>query len=197
MKHAGTRNTGAVVADPPEASAQPDTLPSNLPDAGHLPGEQPTPPPLAEAPAPFSLGDLLDPDAIQGTRFTGPILSGDFGEAAGIVLLHKRARITFANGNFSMPVKFPPSAILIQLIVQVEQAYNGTAPHLNLGTNLNGIDIANVDLTGVGPTHLFVPITALLTSSWTIYLSQVLTGSTAGKLTAMMTYSVPAKAIPN
>jgi hypothetical protein len=196
MKHAGTRNAGAVVADPPEASAQPNTLPSNLPDAGHLPGEQPAPPPLAEAPAPFSLGDLLDPDAIQGTRFTGPILSGDFGEAAGIVLLHKRARITFANGNFSMPVKFPASAILIQLVVQVEQTYNGTAPLLNLGTNLNGSDIASKPLN-VAPTHTFDPITTLLTSSWTIYLSQVLSGSTTGKLTALIMYSVPAKALPS
>ena len=142
------------------------------------------------------LGDLLDPDARIGTHFSGPVMSGgkDLG-AAGIAVLHKRAKIVSTYGAFSIPIKFPPSSILTQYMVQLQQSYNGTLAKINLGTTLNGTDIANVDVT-VAPTQIFNNITSILGTSWTIYLSQVPgAGATQGKCTVMVFYSVPGKAI--
>jgi hypothetical protein len=157
-----------------------------------------TKPAAPEAPALLAvggLGDLLDPDAIQGTRFSGPLLSGAAEDgAAGIVILHKRAKITFSHGNFSVPIRFPPSTILDKYLVQLQQTYNGTTPKINIGTTLNGLDVANVDVS-VAPTQLQNPIATILPGSWTLYLSQVLGGSTAGKATVLIYYSVPAKTV--
>jgi hypothetical protein len=155
-------------------------------------------PPLVQPLAIASATDLtLDPDAVQGTRFSGPILSGPVdGTAAGIVPLHKRFKLTFANGTFSVPVVFPASTILDRLVIQLQQSYTGTLPKINLGTALNGVDIANVDVS-VAPTQIFNNLTAILGSTWTIYLSQAWTGSpTTGKATVLIYYSVPAKALP-
>jgi hypothetical protein len=144
-----------------------------------------------------SAGSLtLDPDAVQGTRFTGPIMSGPIDEVAGIVLLHKRFKLSSAYGTFTVPVRLPPSAILMTLVVQIQQTYNGTTPKLNLGSTPNGLDIASVDLS-VAPTQVFNDLTSILGSSWTFHVSQALTGATAGKATVLITYSVPAAAMPS
>jgi hypothetical protein len=92
-------------------------------------------------------------------------------------------------------VRFPASSILVQAICQVQQVYNGTTPKLNLGTALNGLDIFTQDLL-TGPSQYFGNISTILGSTWTIYLSQVVTGATQGKATILITYSVPAKAMP-
>ena len=139
----------------------------------------------------------LDPDAVLGSRHTVPLLSGDPADgSAGIATLHKRAKITVSNGNFSIPVRFPPSTILLQMVAQVQQVYNGTLSKLNLGTTLNGTDVGTVDLL-TGPTQVFANISTILPSNWTIYLSQVLGGATQGKCTILISYSVPAKTIPS
>jgi hypothetical protein len=155
---------------------------------------------LKEAVTPFAVGSLdeltIDPDAVQGSRHFGPILSGDPADGtAGIAVLHKRAKITFANGNFSVPVRFPPSTILFNYIIQIQQSYNGTTPKINLGNTLNGVDIVSTDVS-VAPTQVFGNF-GILGSTWTIYLSQVVTAATTGKATVMITYSVPAKVIPS
>lgn len=145
--------------------------------------------------APTGIGDLLDPDAVQGSHFTGPLISGSPDDGVpGIALLHKRAKITVSNGNFSIPIRFPPSSILMQVVVQLQQTYNGATPKVNLGTTPNGTDIASVDVS-VAPTQVFNNITTILGSSWTIYLSQVVSAATNGKCTVLITYSVPAKTI--
>jgi hypothetical protein len=166
------------------------TLDATAPDA----------PPEVTALAPNTIDDLaLDPDAVQGSRHTGPLLSGAPEDgAAGIAMLHKRAKISVTqHGNFSIPVHFPASAILVTYVVQIQQSYNGTLAKINLGTTLNGTDIANVDVT-VAPTQVIGNITSVLGSTWTIYLSQVIgAGGTAGKCTVLITYSVPAKVLPS
>jgi hypothetical protein len=148
--------------------------------------------------APGDLGDLFDPDAVLGTRFSGPILSGPMdGGAAGTAILSKRAKVTFANGSFSgLPIVFPASTILINLVTQLQQTFNGTTPKLNLGTTPGGLDVASIDLS-VAPTQLNQNLTTILGSTWTIYLSLVLGGSTAGKATGIILYSVPALARPS
>jgi hypothetical protein len=138
----------------------------------------------------------LDPDAVIGTRFTGPVMSGAPEDgAAGVAVLHKRAKITFAHGNFSVPVRFPASTILLNYIIQIQQSYNGTTPKINLGNTLNGVDIVSTDVS-VAPTQVFGNF-GILGSTWTIYLSQVVTGATTGKATVMITYSVPARTLPD
>jgi len=165
------------------------------------------PPPAAvtlDAPAvvaaPNTIDDLsLDPDAVQGSRHSGPLISGAPEDgAAGIATLHKRANITVAqNGAFSIPVRFPASSILLQFVVQIQQSYNGTLAKINLGTTQNGSDIANVDVT-VAPTQVFNNITSILGTNNTIWLSQVIgAGGTAGKCTVLISYSVPAKVLPS
>ena len=159
-----------------------------------------TAPPLVVTPlvVPNTIDDLtLDPDAVQGSRHAGPLISGAPEDgAAGIAILQKRAKITVAgNGNFSIPVRFPASSILLNYAIQLQQSYNGTLAKINLGTTLNGVDIANVDVT-VAPTQLFGNITSILGSTWTIYLSQVIgAGGTTGKCTVLISYSVPAKVV--
>jgi hypothetical protein len=157
---------------------------------------------VLDAVTPFAVAgfdDLtIDPDAVQGSRHFGPILSGDPADgAAGIAMLHKRAKITVAqHGNFSIPVRFPASTILVNYIVQIQQSYNGTLAKINLGNTQNATDIANVDVT-VAPTQVYGNF-GILGSNWTIWLSQVIgAGGTAGKATVIITYSVPAKTIPS
>jgi hypothetical protein len=153
------------------------------------------PPQVSTFAVPTSIASFLDPDAKLATAFKGPVISGDYAKdgVPGIAMLHKRAKIDFTYGNFSIPVKFPPSAILTQYMVQIQQSYNGTLTKINLGTALNGVDIANVDVT-VAPTQLLNNITGILGSTWTIYLSQVLgAGNTQGKATVMIFYSAPAQ----
>jgi hypothetical protein len=161
--------------------------------------QQPAAPPpvVTKLAVPSSIDDLtLDPDAILGSRSSGPLLSGAPEDgAAGIATLHKRAKMTFANGSFSIPVRFPASSILLQMVAQIQQSYNGLTPKLNLGNTLNGLDIASVDLS-VAPTQVFNNITSVLGSNSTIYVSQVVgAGNTAGKCTLLISYSVPAKAL--
>lgn len=149
---------------------------------------------------PFAVNDasaLIDPDGIQGTRFSGPVLSGAPGDGiAGIATLHKRVKITASLGAFNgVPISFPPSSILIKLVTQIQQTFNGVTPFLNLGTTPGGQDIAHIDLSA-GPTQLFQDLTTILTSSWTIYASLAITGTTTqGKATILIEYSVPAKTV--
>lgn len=160
------------------------------------PSQQSGPTYVAPLAAPTTPAALIDPDGQLGTRFFGPVMSGPLGQLAGIASLHKRAKITFANGTFSVPIQFPPSTILDRLIVQIQQSYNGTTPHINLGTTANGVDIATVDVS-VAPTQIFQNLTTIMGSSWTIYLSQALTAATTGKATVLIYYSVPAKTVPS
>jgi hypothetical protein len=156
-------------------------------------------PPEVNLLVPSNMDDLsLDPDAVLGTRHSGPLLSGAPEDgAAGIAMLHKRAKIYFTNGSFSIPVQFPASSVLTTLVVQIQQSYNGLTPKLNLGTALNGTDVASVDLS-VAPTQVFNNIATILPSNWKLYLSQVLgTGNSAGKCTVLISYSVPAKTLPS
>ena len=146
---------------------------------------------------PGGMGDLVDPDGMQGSRFSGPVLSGPVDGAGlpGIALLHKRAKILFSHGSFNVPVLFPPSSIVTELVVQIQQSYNGLTPKLNLGTTPNGVDVATVDLS-VPPTQVFNNLQTILGSNWTLYLSQAVgAGNTAGKCTALIYYSVPAKTV--
>lgn len=164
------------------------------------PVREPDAPPRVIAPlAIASIDDLsIDPDAVQGSRHNGPLLSGAPEDgAAGIAMLHKRVKILFSYGSFSIPVRFPPSAILTTFVVQIQQSYNGVTPKLNLGTTLNGVDSASVDLS-VAPIQVFTNVASVLPSNWTMYLSQALgAGNTAGKCTALISYSVPAKVLPS
>lgn len=157
-------------------------------------------PPLpTQLAAPTDLSDLVDPDAILGTRFGGPLMSGALEDgAAGICLLGKRAKITAATGAFSgLPIKFPASSILINLVTQIQQTFNGVTPKLNIGTTPGGLDIATIDLT-VAPTQLNTNLSTILGSSWTVYLSLAITGATTqGKATTIIFYSVPALTRPS
>ena len=147
-----------------------------------------------------NIGDLLDPDAVQGTHFTGPLISGNMDDGVpGIAVMHKRAKFTFQTGNFSFALRFPPSAILLQNVLQIQQSFAGaTTAVLNLGTTLNGLDIISMDLT-VAPTQLTNNMATILGSTWQIFVNYKTTGpaATAGKATLMITYSVPAKVIPS
>ena len=197
---ANTTHKGTVAEAEPETHAKATHTAMHTRDAGHtaevMPAP-PAPPPVINPLVPTSIDSLqIDPDAVQGTRFSGPVMSGAPEDGvAGIAMVHKRAKITFANGNFSIPIKFPASAILVQWIVQIQQSYNGTTPKINLGNVVNGVDITSVDVS-VAPTQTYGNF-GILGSSWTIWLSQVLGGSTAGKCTVLITYSVPAKALPD
>ena len=150
--------------------------------------------------APGNIGDLLDPDAVQGTRFTGPVISGNADDGvSGIAVLHKRAKFTFQTGNFSFAIRFPPSTILLQNVLQIQQSFAGsTTAVLNLGTTLNGLDIISMDLTQT-PTQLTNNMATILTSTWQIFVNYKTTGpaATAGKATLIITYSVPAKVVPS
>jgi hypothetical protein len=158
------------------------------------------PPVITQFATPVGVDELtLDPDAVQGSRHVGPLISGAPEDGAGgIAVLQKRVKIsTVQHGSFSVPVRFPASSILLNYTVQIQQSYNGTLAKVNLGTTLNGTDIANVDVT-VAPTQLTSNITSVLGSTWTIYLSQVIgAGGTAGKSTVLVSYSVPAKVLPS
>ena len=142
--------------------------------------------------APGSLNDLVDPGAPRGTRFSNPVLSGAPEDgAAGIALLHKRARITVAHGAFSLPIVLPAGAIPMTLVTKVGPAYDGTTPILKLGTTANGAElVASVDLKVLGQS--FNDITAALPANNTYYLSVAGTGMTVGAVTALLLYSVPA-----
>jgi hypothetical protein len=157
-------------------------------------------PPVIDLLAANNIGDLLDPDAKIGTRFTGPVISGDSDDGVpGIAVLHKRAKFTFATGNFSFALRFPPSSILMQNILQIQQSFApSTTAKLNLGTTPGGLDIVSIDLT-VAPTQVTNNMATILGSNWLIYVSYVTTGAaaTAGKATFLLTYSVPAMVVPN
>jgi hypothetical protein len=165
-----------------------------------IPEKEVAPPPMISG---FAFDDLtIDPDAIQGSRHAGPLLSGAPEDgSAGIAMLHKRAKLTVANGNFtgavgpggSLPFRFPASTILTTAVVQVQTAYNGTTPFVNVGTTPGGTNVLNQALGVQG--QFFTNINAILPSDWTLYLSQVLGASTAGKCTVLISYSVPAKTI--
>jgi hypothetical protein len=180
---AGRRGNAAVETAEPE----PTVL---IPDA-----------PLVIRPllTPTDIASFDDPDAKLGTHFKGPLISGNYPHdgVPGFALLHKRAKIDFTYGNFSIPIKFAASTILTQLIIQVQLVYNGLTPKLNLGTALNGLDIFSQDLS-VGPGQDFFNIVTVLASPWTIYLSQVLgVGNSQGKCSALVFYSSPAIVMQN
>ena len=160
--------------------------PADQPMVQNLPAQQAT-----------SIKNLtLDPDAVLGTRFGGPILSGapDISPVAGIAQLHKRFKILASYGAFNLPVVFPPSTILTRYFVQIQQSFNGTLAKLQLGSASNGSDIANVDIT-VAPTQTDTTITSILGSNWTIWVSMGGGASTLGKLTLLVFYSVPAQTL--
>jgi len=117
--------------------------------------------------------------------------------AAGTVILSKRAKVSAATGNFTVPIRFPASSILINVVVQLQQTFGGTAggAHMNLGTTPGGLDIATIDLT-VAPTQINQNLATILGSSWTIYLTMTGVVAGAGKATGLIIYSVPAAARP-
>ena len=165
-------------------------------------GNDPSAAPAAALPAQqavTNLGSLIDPDGVLGTRFSGPIMSGPpEAGVAGICTLHKRFKVTAQTGAFTgVPITFPASTILMVLVTQLQQTFNGLTPHLNLGTTPGGTDIASIDLS-VAPTQLSQNLATILPSNWTIYASLAITGATTqGKATMLITYSVPAKTLPN
>jgi len=149
--------------------------------------------------APSGIGDLsLDPDAIQGTHFTGPVLSGPNDQVWGIAPLFKRAKFTVSNGSFNIPILLPNSAIPLAVYTQIEQSFNGTTPTLQYEASQGGALMigAAIDLSQT-PRLVTTPITGVITSSWTIWMHVTLTAATLGKATVMLLYSVPAKALPS
>jgi hypothetical protein len=172
-------------------NAEKDTAPPE--QKGMLPGKEL--PILKDLllPSTQAFDDLtVDPDAVQGSRHIGPLLSGAPEDgSAGIAILHKRAKLLFSQTITNVPIRFAPSSILTQVIVQVQTAYNGTTPVVNIGTSLGGSNVANQTVAAQG--QFFTNVNAILPSDWTVYLSQVGGGSTAGKCTVMILYSVPAK----
>lgn len=158
------------------------------------------PPSGLTVPGPRAITDasnLIDPDAIPGTRFSGPILSGPMDQGAGIAVLAKRARFTYQNGSFSVPILFPASTILMRSLVQIQQSFNGTTPTIKLELTQGGsVLVGPVDLS-VAPTQVQADIAGMLTSAWSAFLTMTLAGATQGKGTIVITYSVPAIAFPS
>jgi hypothetical protein len=154
------------------------------------------PPVVSLAAAPTSLGQLIDPDAVQGARWTGPLLSGPMDQAAGIAVLQKRAKFTSANGSFSIPIVLPASAIPLAVYTQIQQSFNGLTPTLKIEVTQGGATLcANIDLSAA-PGLVTTPITGNLTSNWTFFLTVALGTVTQGKATVMINYSVPALVFP-
>src|SRR6516162_2603183 len=167
----------------------PPPVPSHNP-----PADQPV---VQNLPTPFAAPTLktlmIDPNAILGTRFAGPVLSGNplISPVAGICQLTKRLRILGGYGTFSLPLVFPAGTILTRYFTQIATSFNGTLPKINLGITANGTEIASID-PSVAATQTDTLITLVLAKPWTVYVSVAGTGITSGAVNLLLFYSVPA-----
>lgn len=148
----------------------------------------PMPPPLGKVPT--SIKQLVPSNGLKATHFLGPVVSGPPPGSAGMggaALDVLALQLDYSMGNFSLPIQFPPGAVLLWFAASQYQAFTAE-PDVALGRTAGAGDImAATPLPAAPDNQIYQPILAgALPFPWETNPGQAFlnvtlnTGNTAG-----------------
>ena len=152
-KHTGgTKHHGsAAVEEEPEFMAQEAQAEPPAEEQQPVPADQPPAtstlgwPPAPLGKTPTGINQLFPTYGPKATHFTGPVVSGPpagstIGVAGGDVCALVLA-LDYTMGNFSLPIQFPPDAILLYAALNEPVAFNTAQPSVSLGSQTALVDV--------------------------------------------------------
>lgn len=176
-KHSEAASDGGF----PQAQTASTSEEAPAPAAGQpTPFAVPMPPPLGKTPT--SIKQMMPNSSSTTTRathFTGPVVCGPPpGSTAvgGAAICTLALQLDYSMGNFSLPVQFPPGALLLWAI-SIEYAAFTAAPSISLGRTSGAADILAADALGLtADATQIVPVTGALPFPW-----ETVTGGAPGQ----------------
>jgi len=136
---------------------------------------------------------LITPVAAQqGTQFYSPLISGAPGYVMGAALLNFRFDVSYTTGGFDgtapgAKLVFPPGTILTRFLAARQVAFTFAGSLIRFGTTPTGAEFGSLALDATGLAEQAPLI--LLPTNRTLYVSLLMTGSTAGAASIAIVYS--------